>query len=256
MTNDFPSNTLIINGLKTTVNFSEKDINETYLPLLKHVSELHERLHRRVIVYLAAPPGCGKSTLATFLEQLSESDSDIASVQAAGIDGFHYPNSYLTEHTVQVKGQSYPMIQFKGSPDTFDISHLAEKISELCRNNEVKWPIYSRLTHDPEEDGLLINSDIVIIEGNYLLDPDERWSSLLQYADYTVFMYNDSRVLKKRLIERKISGGSTVKEAESHYWNSDRLNVNRVLGKHNKANLTIRLGSKNNILSVEKSKVQ
>ena len=246
------SQILVINGLKTAVDISKKDIDEVYLPLLRELSDLQKKLGRRIIVFLAAPPGCGKSTLVSFLQQYAQKDETIGSVQGAGIDGFHYPNSYLTSHTMEYRGREYPMSVFKGGPSTFDVEKLAVKLQELTEKKEVSWPVYSRITHDPVEDGDVITGDIVVIEGNYLLDPDDRWNSLLKYADYTIFMYNSRQVLKKRLIRRKMDGGSSEEEAVSHYYQSDRLNVNRVLGDHAIADLTLRLGTRNNILSVER----
>ena len=49
----------------------------------------------RTIVFLAAPPGAGKSTLAAVLERLAQSQPGMPRVQAVGMDGFHHTNAYL-----------------------------------------------------------------------------------------------------------------------------------------------------------------
>lgn len=62
---------VIINGIEVNARYDEKNINEIFLPLLRDLTDLHRKNRRRVLAFLAAPPGAGKSTLASFLESLS-----------------------------------------------------------------------------------------------------------------------------------------------------------------------------------------
>ena len=78
-----------INGLPVTAGFSEENIEEIFLPLLKHLTKLQSGLGRRILVFLAAPPGAGKSTLAEFLKYLSENTPGVTPVTITGMDGFH-----------------------------------------------------------------------------------------------------------------------------------------------------------------------
>ena len=56
-----------INGIDVEASYSEKDVNEIFIPLLKKLGEIRKAKGRRVIAMLAAPPGAGKSTLLSFL---------------------------------------------------------------------------------------------------------------------------------------------------------------------------------------------
>ena len=62
----------VINGLTIDAVFTDKDIRGIFLPLLEKLYSLKEEKGRRILVMLAGPPGCGKSTLAWFLSYLSE----------------------------------------------------------------------------------------------------------------------------------------------------------------------------------------
>ncbi len=57
-----------INGIRVGARFSDEDISGLFLPLLGQLARLRERKGRRVLVFLAAPPGAGKTTLADFLK--------------------------------------------------------------------------------------------------------------------------------------------------------------------------------------------
>ena len=75
---------------------------------------------------------------------------------------------------------------------------------------------------------MLVNKDIVLLEGNYLLLDEAPWRDLKQYCDYSIFLYGDEAMLEKRLIERKAKG-TTMEEAIVFYKRSDQKNVQRVL---------------------------
>ena len=48
---------------------------------------------------LVGPRGVGKTTLAMFLQMLSETTEGLKKVTAIGIDGFHHYETYLNTHT-------------------------------------------------------------------------------------------------------------------------------------------------------------
>ena len=60
---------------------------------------------RRILVFLSAPPGTGKTTLVQFLEYLSEQEADAEPIQAIGLDGFHYHRQYILTHEACVGGE-------------------------------------------------------------------------------------------------------------------------------------------------------
>ena len=63
-----------------------------------------EKAGRRILVFLSAPPGTGKTTLVQFLEYLSEQEVDAEPIQAIGLDGFHYHQQYILTHEACVEG--------------------------------------------------------------------------------------------------------------------------------------------------------
>lgn len=221
---------LMINGLAHKVQYNQATIDNLFIPFLRRMSKSQQKLGRRMIVFLAAPPGVGKSTLALFLERLSNTVDDIVPVQALGLDGFHYPNKYLTSHSIERDGQVLPLSSIKGSPETFAVDKLMGKLTDV-RQRDVRWPIYDRNIHDVIDEMVTVKRPLVILEGNWLLLGEERWQNIRSFADYTLFITADPADLKNRLIQRKIAGGSTLAAAETFYQKSDRLNVERCLKK-------------------------
>lgn len=79
-----------VNGFQTTVFYEDETVEQIFLPLLRKWDHIQKKLQRRVIIFLSAPPGTGKTTAAQFLEYLSKREKDIQEIQAIGLDGFHY----------------------------------------------------------------------------------------------------------------------------------------------------------------------
>lgn len=97
--------------------------------------------------------------------------------------------------------------------------------------------------HDVVAASLPIRKKILLVEGNYLLLDEGRWTGLAELADYTVFLSAPEALLQKRLVARKVAGGSTPEEARAWYEASDGRNVARVLAHHFPADLELALGA-------------
>ena len=221
---------LMINGLAHKVQYNQATIDNLFLPFLRRMSKMQQKLGRRMIIFLAAPPGVGKSTLTLMLERLSNTDEELVPLQALGLDGFHYPNTYLNTHSVEREGKLIPMSSIKGSPETFSVDKLIGKLTDI-RKNDVRWPIYDRSIHDIVEEIVTVRKNLIILEGNWLLLGEDRWQNVRSFADYSLFISADPADLKERLIRRKMAGGSTMEAAKKFYQKSDRLNVERCLKK-------------------------
>ena len=228
-----------INGIEYSVSYSDALVNGTLIPLLRHLSQLHTEKGSRVIVMLAAPPGTGKSTLVSFLEHLTKSAIPDKRVQSVGMDGFHLRQEYLLTHTVEVNGEAIPMVRIKGAPITFDLQALRTKIEEATQGQTCKWPHYDRQLHDPVDDAITIDADIVLIEGNYFLLDADGWRDLSRFADYTIALTADEDMLRERLIGRKMKTGMTRENAEHFVEFSDMPNVRLCLDKMMKADLEL-----------------
>lgn len=226
-----------INGIDVSVAYAQTMVDEVFVPLLKRLAQLHTTKQRRVLVMLAAPPGSGKSTLVSFLEHLAREVIPDKTVQAVGMDGFHFNQAFLLNHTIERNGKEIPLANIKGAPETFDLESLREKIKEVTAGNPCKWPHYDRQRHDPVEDAITVDADIVLLEGNYLLLDADGWRELSQYADYTIALKADAQILRRRLIERKMKTGMKQEDAERFVDFSDMPNVRLCLEKTKKADL-------------------
>ncbi|EPY2304612.1 nucleoside/nucleotide kinase family protein [Clostridium sporogenes] len=230
----------LVNSFEINASYYEEDIKNIFIPLLKQLTNMKKSKNERLLVYLAASPGVGKSTLASFLEILSRNNKDTLEIQAIGLDGFHYPQEYIKNNKVIVDGKEVPMAEVKGSPETFDLDKLKSKIKAL-KNENVKWPIYDRSLHDVVEDQILVTKDIALIEGNWLLLDEDKWRELKEYCNYSIFIKADESMLKERLIQRKIKGGLSQEDAVKFYEKSDSKNVKRVLNNSLNADLQLEL---------------
>lgn len=223
--------TLNINGFKVEAQYYADDVERIFVPILKKITEIHEKNARRTFVFLASSPGMGKTTLATFFAMLSEQREDIHPIQSIGLDGFHRKRDYLLSHTMEIEGRSVIMNDVKGCPETFDIEKAAEKLHQLQTHKAVKWPLYDRVLHDVVEDQITVNGDIVLIEGNWLLLDEDHWRELVKFCDYRIFVRGSETLLEERLVKRKMMGGLSFEEARQFYFSSDRKNVLRAQAK-------------------------
>ena len=214
-----------INGLPVQAEFSEENIREIFLPLLRTLTALQKRLNRRILVFLAAPPGAGKSTLAAFLKALSRETDGVTPLTVIGMDGFHRRQEYLQTNTALRDGKEIPMVDIKGAPITFDLEMLKAAVQKAAAGEECDWPEYDRLLHNPVYRGLRVTGEIVLLEGNYLLLDQEGWRDLKQFADYTIRLDADTGLLRRRLVERKTASGMPRERAETFVDFSDLNNV-------------------------------
>ena len=241
MEKNFLTYNMEINGLRQEVKFTEETIEEIFMPFLHELTDLKMTLDRKVIAYLVAPPGAGKSTVAAFLERLSrERSNEVEIIRALPMDGYHYTAAYMNVKEIERDGQKILMRDIKGAPETFDVDLLFDKIRE-ARQDGTNWNIYDRNIHDVLPDYWVVDEDILLIEGNYLLLKEAGWTNIRVLADYSVFIDAAPELLRERLINRKILGGSSREAAEKFYNFSDAKNIERVLKNSARADKTWRL---------------
>ena len=222
-------------GMPVRACYTQKNTEEVFLPLLQKLMDIRKEKGRRILVFLAAPPAAGKSTLAAYLASLCPG------LTVLPMDGFHRPQAWLLTHTVQRNGKQLPSVSVKGAPDTFDLEKLAKYIRRAAGGEEFGWPVYDRKTHDPRENGVTVQGDILLIEGNYLLLDRPGWRELRRYADYSVFIRAGEALLRPRLVERKIALGKTSAEAERFAGESDLVNARLVLENSLPADVSLTL---------------
>ncbi|MDZ7835256.1 MAG: hypothetical protein U5K84_07800 [Alkalibacterium sp.] len=84
-----------VTGHLIDVSYTEREVEEIFQPLLETLTDLRKEKSERVIVYLAAPPGAGKTILSMILEELYKEQTFKYTFQSVSMDGFHHYNSYL-----------------------------------------------------------------------------------------------------------------------------------------------------------------
>ena len=213
---------VVVNGLPQDIHYDAHAIDDVLVPALSRwMCDTND--DARHWAFFAAPPGAGKSTL---LELIAAKLPDL---QCLGIDGFHYPNSYLRTAVMRsADGTETTLASVKGAPETFDIDALEDTIVRSAYGN-VMWPVYDRTIHDPRPDAIEVTSKHVLLEGTWLLLKDERWAALRAHADFTIFLAAAPDLVKERLIRRKVQGGLSEQEAADFYQRSDEPNVARVM---------------------------
>ena len=142
------------------------------------------------------------------------------------MDGFHHTNAYLAAHRVLRDGVEIPLKSIKGAPETFDVAHLAAKLT-AAKEGAAPFPVYDRRIHDVVPDAIIADAPLLLVEGNWLLLDEEAWRDLRALADYRIRIDAPSALLKDRLIARKMQGGLSVEDATAFYETSDRRNVER-----------------------------
>lgn len=232
---------VVINGIEVNAHYSEKSINEIYIPLLKKLSEIQKKKGSRILVMLAAPPGAGKSTMLSFLKYLSENTEGLSPITTIGMDGFHCYQDYLLTHTTVRDGKEIQMVKIKGAPVTFDLDLLLERVKRVAEGKECGWPDYDRMGHNPVEDAITVTGNIVLLEGNYLLLKDEGWCDLQKYADLTIKIDADIEMLRGRLTERKIRSGADEETAKTFVEMSDLYNARLCINNSQDADIVLRL---------------
>lgn len=230
-----------INGIMVNATYTDENIKEIFIPILKKLTEMQKEKGSRVVAFLAAPPGSGKSTLLSFLKYLSMNTEGVSPITTIGMDGFHRYQDYLINHTMVRDGKEIQMVKVKGAPETFDIERLRERIERVAAGEECGWPDYNRMKHNPEEDAIFVIGDIVMLEGNYLLLDEAGWKDLKNFADLTIKISADENLLRKRLVDRKVKSGSNLEQAEAFVDFSDMYNVRTCVEKSGDADFEIRI---------------
>ncbi len=231
----------MINGIEVAARYSEQAENGIFIPFLKRLTGMQQAAGRRILVMLAAPPGAGKSTLLSFLGRMAEETEGVGRIQTIGMDGFHRRQEYLLNHDTIRDGKPIRMVEVKGAPETFDLEALTERVKRVSLGENVGWPVYDRLLHNPVEDAVLVNGDIVILEGNYLLLDLDGWRELRDFADYTVSVRAGEGMLRERLIARRIKTGVAEDVAARFVDFSDMPNVRLCLSRSMPAGLRLEI---------------
>ncbi len=162
-------------------------------------------------------------------------------VTTIGMDGFHRYQDYLISHNIERDGQKYKMVDVKGCPETFDLPKLIDRIRRVADGEVVGWPEYNRLTHNPKEEAIQVNGNLILLEGNYLLLNRPGWKDIKEFSDLTISIKGDENLLRERLIERKFRSCNDLEKAKAFVDLSDMYNVRTCLNESMKADIELEI---------------
>jgi pantothenate kinase len=217
-----------------TVVYTRRTVRKVFYPLVDGISaDARERMKRpdrdRYLLALAGPPGCGKSTVAALLCRFFTEKGVRALVLP--LDGFHMKNEELKRRRIKAGDGDLSLYERKGAKESYDVERLLRTVSGLRSGDPITWPVYSRVLHEPVEEGVPVGEGgcVCIVEGNYLLLNTEPWSRLRALFDKRILILGKRALMRKRIVSRKVRGGFTRREAEAHFLRSDALNIAEVI---------------------------
>ena len=221
---------LIIDGSPAHIEIDQGQIGQYYLPIACRLIEQRAGVER-LLVGIAGPPGSGKSTFASVLSAVVDASLSRPSCVVVGMDGWHFPNTYLVSHNTLMDGKQTPLRQLKGIPESFDHASLSTFLEKIRRETTLSYPVYSREIHEPVSDAGRIEAHhhYILVEGNYLLLDRPPWSRIAELFDYTIFLRAPRPALLKGLRERHLRGGKSEQETARHLLMVDERNIDLVL---------------------------
>jgi len=221
---------LYLDQTDTRLEIERAEVEQFYAPLA-------ERLlagispERRKIAVVAGPPGSGKTAFAALLAAAANATAAEETAVLVGLDGWHFPNSYLDSHTIERDGARKPMRRIKGAPETYDLEAAYACLERAPAQDQLAFPVYSRQAHDPIPAGGRIEPwhRLVILEGNYWLLDEMPWRRFQPLFDLRVFLSASRETLVEGLRERHLRGEKTPEATEQHIRTVDLPNIDRVL---------------------------
>ena len=185
---------------------------------------LHKKMGgKRILVAIAGPPGVGKTTFSIALCEALNS-MNLGACAILPVDGYHYDDIYLNERGWRSR---------KGAPHTYDIGGLDSMLKRLSENSEdgIAIPVFDREIEIARAGANEIDNSvsIVLVEGNYLLLKDPRWTVLSKYFELSIFLNSPTATIINRLHSRWVNFDFTDEEITSKLYENDIPNMEIVM---------------------------
>ncbi|WWD08203.1 hypothetical protein V865_006314 [Kwoniella europaea PYCC6329] len=177
----------------------------------------------RLLVGIAGPPGCGKSTIANPLTQRINSilRSRLGSSQAeepicavcVSLDGWHYTLAELDAMEDPVYAH-----RWRGAAFTFNQPEYQKFLEELKTPSRpdspttIPFPTFDHAIKNPVLSPTPITSSdkIILIEGLYTLLDIPGWKKCSDMMDFKVWVDVDEETARRRLVRRNFEAGITA----------------------------------------------
>lgn len=199
--------------------------------LVEQIQRLPDLDNARHIVAVAGAPASGKSTLADALAEALILAGTSACV--VPMDGFHLDNSIL-----EARG----LLHRKGAPETFDAAGFARMVQALKPREDVVIATFDRARDIAIAGARVVEAltEVIIVEGNYLLFDDPAWKDLTQHWSLSVCLDVPIDVLRARLVQRWRDHGLDAQQALQRAESNDLANAQRIVDHAIQADVTIR----------------
>ncbi|GAB4533154.1 MAG: nucleoside triphosphate hydrolase [Anaerolineae bacterium] len=222
-------NRLFLDQTDTPLEIDRTQVERFYHPLASTLLSRCSSLPR-FLVAIAGPPGSGKTALATILVAVINAEAGNEVAVSIGLDGWHYPNAYLSSHTLERDGKQITLRDIKGAPETFDATAAYRCLLQVRQGGRISFPVYSRRLHEPVARGGYVDPahKIVVVEGNYLLLDEEPWRRFRPLFDIRMYISASPDTLIASLERRHRRGGKTPDAIARHIREVDLPNARRV----------------------------
>ncbi|OAA68710.1 phosphoribulokinase/uridine kinase [Niveomyces insectorum RCEF 264] len=182
----------------------------------------------RVLVALAGPPGCGKTTIAHHVVAALNGLPGPAAIRAVALsaDGFHLPRA-----TLAAMPNAEEALRRRGAPWTFDgagVVALVQALRAGAGRTTVRAPVFDHAVKDPVPGGLVVGPEVevCILEGNYLLCSEPPWGSIAAMVDDRWLVRVEPALARTRVAARHLQAGieSTAEAALRRADENDLVN--------------------------------